>query len=31
MENYEWAKEMNCAVTVCDAEGTIIYMNKSRA
>lgn len=31
MENYEWAKEMNCAVTVCDAEGTIIYMNdKSR-
>ena len=31
MENYEWAKEMNCAVTVCDAEGVIIYMNdKSR-
>ena len=31
MENYEWAKEMNCAVTVCDAEGIIIYMNdKSR-
>ena len=27
MENYEWAKAMNCAVTVCDAEGTIIYMN----
>ena len=31
MENYEWAEEMNCAVTVCDAEGVIIYMNdKSR-
>ena len=27
MENYEWAKEMNCAVTVCDAEGIIIYQN----
>ena len=22
-----WAKEMNCAVTVCDAEGVILYMN----
>ena len=31
MENYEWAKEMNCAVTVCDTEGIIIYINdKSR-
>lgn len=27
MENNEWAKEMNCAVTVCDAEGIIIYQN----
>ena len=27
MENYEWVKEMNCAVTVCDAEGIIIYQN----
>ena len=27
MENYEWAKEMNCAVTVCDAEGIIINQN----
>lgn len=27
----EWAKEMNCAVTVCDKEGNIIFMNnKSR-
>ena len=23
----EWAKEMNCAVTVCDKEGIILYMN----
>ena len=23
----EWSKEMNCAVTVCDAEGNILYMN----
>lgn len=28
---YEWAEEMNCAVTVCDKDGVIIYMNeKSR-
>lgn len=31
MEDYEWAKGMNCAVTVCDADGIIVYMNdKSR-
>lgn len=24
----EWADEMNCGVTVCDAEGIIIYMNE---
>ena len=23
----DWAKEFNCAVTVCDTEGIIIYMN----
>lgn len=23
----DWAKEMNCAVTVCDIDGFIIYMN----
>ena len=23
----DWAKEMNCAVTVCDKEGVILYMN----
>ena len=25
---YEWANEMNCAVTVCDTEGVILYMNE---
>ena len=24
---YEWAKEMKCAVTVCDTNGIILYMN----
>lgn len=24
---YEWAKEINCAVTVCDTKGDILYMN----
>ena len=24
---YEWAKELNCAVTVCDTEGVILFMN----
>lgn len=23
----DWAKELNCAVTVCDTEGVILYMN----
>lgn len=23
-----WAEGMNCAVTVCDAEGVILYMNE---
>ena len=31
INNFDWAEAMNCAVTVCDAEGTILYMNsKSR-
>lgn len=31
MQNIEWANETNCAVTVCDTEGTILFMNeKSR-
>lgn len=28
INDYKWADEMNCAVTVCDAEGIILYMNK---
>jgi len=33
MDNpYPWAEEAGCAVTVCDTEGTILYMNeKARA
>lgn len=28
---YEWAEKMDCAVTVCDTQGTILFMNeKSR-
>lgn len=29
MENniFDWAEAINCAVTVCDAEGVILYMN----
>lgn len=26
--NTLWAENMNCAVTVCDANGTILYMNE---
>jgi len=26
---YEWAEEMNCAVTVCDTDGVILFMNKT--
>lgn len=26
--DFKWAEEMNCAVTVCDADGIILYMNK---
>jgi transcriptional regulator with PAS, ATPase and Fis domain len=29
--NIDWAEELHCAVTVCDTEGKVIYMNeKSR-
>lgn len=24
----DWAMDMNCAITVCDREGTIVYMNE---
>lgn len=27
-EGYEWALEMNCAVTVCDTEGTVLFANR---
>ena len=28
---YQWAEQMDCAVTVCDKDGVIVYMNeKSR-
>ena len=29
MENnlFDWAEELDCAVTVCDTEGVILYMN----
>lgn len=27
-EGYNWALEMNCAVTVCDVNADIIFMNK---
>lgn len=26
--DFNWAEEMNCAVTVCDADGIILYMNQ---
>ena len=28
-ETFSWYEDMNCAVTVCDAEGVIIYQNKA--
>ena len=30
-KEFNWADELDCAVTICDAEGKILYMNnKSR-
>ena len=30
--SFPWAEEVDCAVTVCDTEGVILYMNeKARA
>ena len=26
--NFNWADDTNCAVTVCDTEGVVIYQNK---
>ena len=32
METFPWADEVDCALTVCDTEGVILYMNeKARA
>lgn len=28
MEDFNWAEQLNCAVTVCDKEGLVIYMNE---
>ncbi len=28
MNKFDWAEEMNCAVTVCDNDGVIVYQNK---
>lgn len=25
---FDWAKELNCAITVCDKEGIVLYMNE---
>ncbi|MDO9679444.1 MAG: PAS sensor protein [Bacteroidales bacterium] len=27
MENFEWANELSCAVTVCDCEGVVLWQN----
>lgn len=26
--NFDWAEDLTCAVTVCDTEGTILFMNR---
>ena len=25
---FDWAKEMDCAITVCDKEGIVLYQNE---
>ncbi len=27
MENFNWAEELSCAVTVCDKEANVVYQN----
>ncbi len=27
MENFEWAHELSCAITVCDREANVVYQN----
>lgn len=31
MNNFDWAEELNVAVTVCDLDGTVLYMNEKSA
>jgi len=32
MEKYvSWAQQLNCAITVCDTEGIVLYMNDKAA
>lgn len=28
MANFDWAEDINCAVTVCDTSGVVVYMNR---
>lgn len=28
MEDIKWAEQLNCAVTLCDKEGIVLYMNE---
>ena len=28
MNNFDWAEDIDAAVTVCDTEGTVLYMNQ---
>ena len=28
ISDFEWSDDVNCAVTVCDAEGVILSMNR---
>ena len=28
MTDFDWAEDINCAVTVCDTEGIVVYMNR---
>lgn len=28
MEEFNWAEEIDAAVTICDTEGTVLYMNQ---
>jgi len=31
INNFEWAEELNVAVTVCDTQGIVVYMNAKAA